>query len=57
MTTIQYLSNTNVQQQYKPHMDLYIKDIQQAEYQLTSSKRLILNMSYQKLTFDPIHQT
>jgi len=35
-------------------MDLYIKDIQQAKYQLMSSKKTVLSMSYYRLTFDPI---
>jgi len=54
---IQFLSNTSIQQSYRPHMDLYIKDIQQMEYQLASSERLVLSRLYQRLTFDPIPKT
>jgi len=35
-------------------MDIYIKDIQQTEYQLMPSKIPILSKLYQKPTFDPI---
>ena len=34
-------------------MNLYIKDIQ-AKYQLTPFERLVLSLSYQKLTYDLI---
>jgi len=43
-----------IQQPYGPHMHLYIKNIQQPEYQLTFFRRSVLNMSYQRLTSNPI---
>jgi len=39
--------HTSIQKIYKSHMDIYVKDIQQMEYQLPS-KTLVLNKSYQK---------
>ena len=46
---IEFSSNSNIKQSHRSHMDLHIQNIQQT----TSSGRLVLSKSYQRLTPDP----